>query len=187
VVWREVIRDRVVVKRWGVVEPGRIFRSGQISPYLIRQVLENNRIGMVVDLTGDDPTNDGQPAERQAISELGIDLRKCPLIGDGTGDIRQYAAAVQAIVEAEAAGKPVLIHCSAGAQRTGGTIAAYRILVQGWKPERAWQEMQDYGWDPSGDGVLVEYLNSHMRELAGLLVAADAISEVPDPLPQLPE
>ncbi|WP_339674913.1 hypothetical protein, partial [uncultured Gimesia sp.] len=37
-IWEELLEDRVVAKRFGVVEPGKIYRSGQISSYLIEPV-----------------------------------------------------------------------------------------------------------------------------------------------------
>ena len=34
-VWEEVLEDRLIPKRFGVVVPGSIYRSGQLSPTLI--------------------------------------------------------------------------------------------------------------------------------------------------------
>ena len=31
-VWEDVLEDRLIPKRWGVVEAGAIYRSGQLSP-----------------------------------------------------------------------------------------------------------------------------------------------------------
>lgn len=185
VLWQGVLKDRLVAKRWGAVEEGRIYRSGQLSPYLIGPMLKQHRIQVVVDLTGDDPDNRDQPAERRAIAELGIELHKCPLVGDGTGDIRQYAAAITAIVEARRAGKPVLVHCYAGTQRTGGVVAMYRVLVEHVSPSAALDEMRRYKWDPRRDSILVEYLNDHLGELAALLIEDGVIESVPSPLPVL--
>src|SRR5262245_53661023 len=47
------VRDRFIPKRWGVVEEGKIFRSGQLSAPLVKQVLQNHKIEVVVDLTFD--------------------------------------------------------------------------------------------------------------------------------------
>jgi len=183
VLWQTVLKDRLIAKRWGVVEPGKIYRSGQLSRFLIEPMLRDHRIQIVVDLTGDDPGNRDQPAERAAIEKLGIDLRRCPLWGDGTGDIRQYAAAITAIVEARRANKPVLVHCYAGSQRTGGVIAMYRVLIEGVSPADAVAELREYKWDPNRDQILLDYLNQHLAELAALLVENGVIERIPDPLP----
>lgn len=44
------------------------------------------------------------------------------------------------------AGKPVLIHCYHGADRTGWTIALYRITYENWNKEDALEEMLDGGY-----------------------------------------
>jgi protein tyrosine/serine phosphatase len=38
----------------------------------------------------------------------------------------------------------VLVHCSAGADRTGYIIARYRILEQNWPLEKAYKEMRKF-------------------------------------------
>jgi protein tyrosine/serine phosphatase len=43
------------------------------------------------------------------------------------------------------ANHPIFIHCRRGVDRTGLVIAAYRIQYQGWKAERAYEEMKRYG------------------------------------------
>ena len=41
---------------------------------------------------------------------------------------------------------PVFIHCQAGSDRSGYSIATYRIVNEGWPPHDAIQEMFDYGF-----------------------------------------
>ncbi len=43
-------------------------------------------------------------------------------------------------------GKSVLVHCQAGADRTGTMCAIYRIAVQGWTKEEAIREMTEGGF-----------------------------------------
>src|SRR5262249_3927257 len=116
------LRDRFIPKRWGVVEEGKIYRSGQISRHLIRQMLVTNRIQTVVDLTWDDPNETNHVAELAAIADLGIERKLCPLQSDGTGDVHIYGQAVAEVARAARAGTPVLVHCAAGTQRTGGVV-----------------------------------------------------------------
>jgi protein tyrosine phosphatase (PTP) superfamily phosphohydrolase (DUF442 family) len=137
---------------------------------------------VVVDLMGDDPENAEQPFERAVLERLGVELHKCPLVGDGTGDWREYARAVTAIVRAKEAGRPVLVHCYAGSQRTGGTIALYRLLVRRDDPRAVVNELPRYAWRPDRDRVLLEYLDAHLPEIATELVARGVIEsaiEVP--------
>lgn len=184
--WFGMLRDRIISKRWGVVEEGAIYRSGQLSGHLVKPMLERHGIRVVIDLTEAAPTDWNQQAEQRAIAELGLESHRCPLIGDGTGDIRQYAAAVATIVAAKRDRKPVLVHCHAGAQRTGGVIAAYRLLVERRQsPADVFAELPKYGWQRGRDDVLVDFLNGHMEELAKLLVERHVIDDVPSPIPRL--
>lgn len=183
--WSEVLKYRFVVKRWGVVEPGLIYRSGQISKWLIEDTLVRNGIAVVIDLNGIEEGDIHQPVEIETAKRLGVEHHRLPLSGDGTGDIRQYAEAIRVIHESAQAGRPVLVHCYAGTQRTGGVVACYRMLVQGKPPSEAYAELQEHDWNPRKDRVLLEYVNAHMAELAELLVENGVLKEVPNPLPVL--
>lgn len=184
--YAKVIRERVFPKRWGVVEAGQIYRSGQLHPALIERTLAGNGIDVIVDLNQPEPDNAAQRAEEQAAAKLKIERQLFPLIGDGTGDIEQYAQAIARMVEARRADQTVLVHCSAGTYRTGGVVACYRMLVEGWTPERARDEMLEYRWT-ADDATLPRYLNEHMAELAARLVELGAIEREPQPLPTFPE
>lgn len=168
-IWEELLEDRVVAKRFGVVEPGKIYRSGQISSYLIEPVLNENKIEKVIALNGSDLQKPYLKTEVETAKKLHIDHQVLHLIGDGTGDVEDYAEAVAEIMRCEKAGKPVLVHCAAGAQRTGGVIAAYRMLVQKKTPEAAYQELLQYDWKPHKDQALIDYLNQNLTRLSLLL------------------
>jgi protein-tyrosine phosphatase len=183
-VW-DAVKYRFIAKRFGAVIPGRVYRSGQISKWMLDETIAEHGIAVIVDLQGVDPESEDQKYEIAAAERLGVELLRFPLAGDGTGDIARYADAVEAMAESERADRPVLVHCAAGSQRTGGAIASYRLLVRGDSPEVAFSELKRFEWDP--ESPLVGYLNSHMAELANMLVERGVIESVPDPLPQLPE
>jgi protein tyrosine/serine phosphatase len=185
VVWNNGLRDRLLPKNFGVVEPGKLYRSGQISHWQIEQALKDNGIKVIVALSGHGGKQADLDAELKASSELGIDREVFPLGGDGTGQIEQYAKAIALIDASKKQGKPVLVHCIAGAQRTGGVIATYEMLVEHKPPSEAFVQMREYGHDPTANPHLLEFLNSHMAELAQKLVDRGVISRVPDPVPQL--
>ncbi|WP_339728686.1 dual specificity protein phosphatase family protein [uncultured Gimesia sp.] len=167
--WEEFLEDRLVAKRWGVVEPGIIYRSGQVSSYLIEPMLRENKIEKVIALNGSDLNKPYLKSEVETARKLKIDHQVLYLIGDGTGDIEDYAEAVAEIMRCEKAGKPVLVHCAAGAQRTGGVVAAYRMLVQKKTPEEAYRELLQYDWKPKKDQALIDYLNQNLATLSKLL------------------
>jgi len=43
--------------------------------------------------------------------------------------------------------QPVLVHCQAGADRTGSMCAVYRVVVEGWSKEKALDEMVNGGYN----------------------------------------
>ena len=181
--WEDVLEDRIIPKKWGVVEAGKIYRSGQLSAALVKKTLRKHNIAVIVALNGNVPGDKDQEAEKQAAVELGIEILRFPLGGKGTGDINNYARAIAAIVDAKRKGKPVLVHCSAGAQRPGGVTACYRMLVEKKPPSFAYEEMRRYGWRDKPHQVLLAYINSNMAKLATLLKQMGVIEQVPNPLP----
>jgi protein tyrosine/serine phosphatase len=183
--WHDVIRDRVIPKRWGCVEQGAIYRSGVLSAALIERTLKKNDIQVIVSLTGEKPDDPDHIAEMRTAEKLGIELHRFGLGGDGTGDIEHYAQAIAAIVKAKQEGKPVQVHCAAGTQRTGGVVACYRLLVLGDPKEDVLREMRAYDWDPKGNPKLIPYVNENMHTLSTRLVELGVIESVPDPLPLL--
>ena len=183
--WDLVLKDRLATKHWGVVEQGLIYRSGRLPLDRAQATLANHHIRVLIDLTENKPSNRFQPKERAAAKALGIEYHNFPLIGDGTGDIAHYANAIAVMLQARREGKPVLIHCAAGAQRTGGVVAAYRVLVEQKSPDEARAELKRYGWKPGKDQVLLNYLNGNMAKLAELLLALQVIDTIPHPLPVL--
>jgi protein tyrosine/serine phosphatase len=183
--WSLVLRDRLVPKRFGTVVAGKVFRSGQISRFLIEGVVARHDIGTIIDLNGLDPADADQRAELEVSEAKGICHVRFPLRGDATGPIERYAGAVQAIVVSEREGRPVLVHCAAGSQRTGACVSFYRLLVRHDSPESVYRELVSYGWDPRSNRVLLDYVNGHMHELAQLLVERHTIDREPTPLPVL--
>jgi protein tyrosine/serine phosphatase len=183
--WEKGLKPRVVARKFGVVEPGSIYRSGQLSRFVVTDVLRENRIGTIIFLSGDRAEQPDVEAEVDAAKQLEIDRYNYPLRGDGTGDIRQYARALQTMVDSQRAFKPVLVHCSAGSQRTGAAIAFYRLLVQNRPSAEVYAELRQWEYDPAHNPKLVPYVNAHMGELARLLVARKVIERVPDRLPTL--
>jgi protein tyrosine/serine phosphatase len=179
----DAVKYRFIPKRFGVVVPGEIYRSGQISQYQFTPTIRTHGIDVVIDLNGVDPTDVDQAAEIAAYDALGIENHRFKLEGNGTGVVENYVNAIAMLAECHRAGKSVLVHCHAGTQRTGSVVAAYRVLVLGESPQAAFSELAQYGWDADSDQVLLLYLNGHMRHVAEELAARGVIGRVPDPIP----
>ncbi len=183
VVWNNGLEDRLFPKRWGVVEAGQIFRSGRIHPALMEETLRKNGVKAIVNLCGKDKHAD---AEAAVGGKLGIDITYVPMSGDGTADAVRYAAAVGKIIEMRKAGKPVLVHCAAGTQRTGGVVAVYRLLVEKASPAEVLKEMTRFGWRAGqNENRLPRFINDNLPAIAKLLADQGAIPAVPAPIPVL--
>ncbi len=143
-----------VPKNLGVVEPGLIYRSGQIQDQLIEGVLRDHGIRAVVNLQGEEPGNPDQVAEGAAIAAIAapeLESFRFPMGGNGVGAVETYARAVEQLAIAAREQRPTLTHCAAGAQRTGDTVACYRLLVRGDDPADVYAEALRYDWHPRKD------------------------------------
>jgi protein-tyrosine phosphatase len=166
--WYGALRYRFVAKRFGEVTP-IVHRSGQISEHMIGPVIEAHGIRRIVDLTEAEFMPEGKIKEREIAKEKGIEVLNFPLVGDGTGDVELYAKAVAAVIESERRGESVLVHCAAGTYRTGGVVACFRILYQGWTIDEAMRECEDYNWNPE-ERKMPEYLEANLPKIRAYLV-----------------
>jgi protein tyrosine/serine phosphatase len=61
---------------------------------------------------------------------------------------------------------PVFVHCAGGKHRTGVMTAVYRMSVDGWGVEQAYQEMKQYHFYTSwGHGCYKDYVYDYYRGL----------------------
>lgn len=168
--WYAGLRNYFIPDNFGVVEPGKIYRSAQIHRRILRQTLLDNNIKVIVDLSQEDSPD--ALAEKQIAADLGIERIAIPgLNGKGVGDPSAYPEAIRAIVNANRQGKPVLVHCQSGAQRTGGTIAIYRMLVQGRDEAQAFAEAREFHYRPSQNPHLLPFIEQHLGEWKAKLEA----------------
>ena len=182
--WVQWGQDVLIVRKWGVVQQGLVFRSGQISSWRIEGILKDNHIARVVSLSGEDEDADAT-FERKTCERLAVDRKVFMMSGDGVASAEMYADAVAAIVESRKIGNPVLVHCHSGSQRTGAVVTLYRLLVLGDTPAKAREELLRYGHDPDRNPKLIRYVNQQMPEVARRLAAKGVIAGVPNPLPRL--
>lgn len=130
--------ERFWPKRWGVVQDGAIYRSGEPTPSATRRVVARHGIRTIIDLGAHTP---GTPEETTAATlaeELGVKRYRFGLIGDATGDPNDYVLALRILNDP--AHQPVWVHCAAGSERTGCLVALHRVIREGWTPEDAYAE-----------------------------------------------
>lgn len=181
--WNSYWKEHFFPKRLVRVHEG-LWRSGQISASLVRDVLADKQIGLVIDLSYPNMGDPDQLAEQQAVDELAIQHLRLPMNGSGEGELSDYADALEALALAERENTAALVHCRAGARRTAGIVASYQVLVKRMPPEEAYRELDRYGARPVADSPLLPFLNDNMEQLAMLLAERKVIEAVPDPLPR---
>lgn len=153
--WVHVLEPNLNPKNFGVVTQGRIYRSGDLTPGAIESIVNDHCVRTVVDLGAHHPGSPGEQREQQTLDALGIERVSLRLFGDAQGDPNEYVKALRVMTDPERG--PVLVHCAAGAQRTGAAVALYRMLIEGTSLDDAMLEAQQYRHDPVD--------NPHLREM----------------------
>lgn len=158
------LRHEFTPRNFGVVEPGCIFRSGRLTPRMLRRVRDQHRVRTVIDL-GAYP--EGTPDEllmQRTAAELGLTRYVMRgVFGNATGNPNVYLHAVRLL--ADPANHPVLIHCAAGAERTGAAVILFRHLVQGKPIDEVYDEALRFRHDPAKNGEMRTYVEEHAEAI----------------------
>jgi protein tyrosine/serine phosphatase len=73
----------------------------------------------------------------------------------------------------DSANWPVFVHCAGGRHRTGVLVAVYRMVVDGWNADRAYEEMKKFKFYTSwGHGGMKDYVYDFYRTLTDRLALA---------------
>ncbi len=156
---------------FGVVEDGKIYRSGQLYPRRLEKIIAKHGIRTI--LHGHVPELSEQDANRftSVIAEHGVKLVQILMPGDGRGNFEQYDEALAILRDRD--NLPALVCCARGTHRTGAMVAAYRVLEQGWDGEDALKEMEQYRFRPrphrykGSEHPLVPHLREYFRVRTG--------------------
>lgn len=155
---RETARGnlRVDIKNFGQVND-HIYRGGQPKDDDFRQLAAVG-IKTIVDLRGDYESDARTSAEQAGLRY--INLPMAPKHYPQADAAQRFLDIVN-----DQANWPVYVHCAGGKHRTGVMIAAYRIAVDGWDIERAYQEMKDFDFYTSmGHGCYKDYIYDYYRD-----------------------
>lgn len=134
-----------------VVEDGRLYRCGQLTPDGFARVVRELGVGTVVSLR--DTKDDNQEYENQFEEDVcqaaNVRYERFPSLkwaaADGSMPLMTNVQKFLALMDDKDVPKPVLVHCFAGIHRTGAHVAAYRVARQGWTTAEAMAELQSMG------------------------------------------
>jgi len=167
-------RHFIFPKRFFEVVPGRIYRSGYLEQGPLRRVIDQHGLKTVLALLNDEPEDPDQQRENRILAEKGVKLIRIGMPGNGLADFDLLDQA--ATMLADASTHPVLVHCSAGVNRTGAVVAAWRMKYCGWDPDRAIDEAQRCGWSPWKNPELRDHLREYHRTRVASSQPASAAS-----------
>lgn len=126
-------------KNFGVVVPGRIYRSAQPGYHELEKVQRETGIKAIINLRGKHVFKDDWRCreESQCAEDKGIKLIVIEF-GNSPSDerIKELLAALD-----DEKNYPLLIHCAQGIERTGIAVAVYRMERMGWTSGQAVREM----------------------------------------------
>jgi hypothetical protein len=160
-------------KRLRILDPGRVYRSGQMTAEGFADAVESLHIRTVVNLQDDFPDPDidesflspRKEKESELCRRLGVryvcikpDLVPLTTVPD------QRPAAIEEFLRLcdDPSTYPMLIHCRAGLNRTGCFAALYRMEYQGWTTAEAFAEMIDLGFGTSTCTSSNAYVNQYV-------------------------
>jgi len=150
-------------KRFGVVEPGAIYRSGEPTVGATEAVVRRHGIRTIIDLGAHTPGTPEEKLAQRAADSLGVTRYRFGLIGDATGDPNDYVLALRII--SDPANQPVWFHCAAGSERTGCLAALYKTIHQGVPLDEAYAESLRYDHDTADNPHLRAMLDRWLPEI----------------------
>lgn len=184
VLWQKVLKDHFVIRNFGVVEEGKIYRSGRLTEGTLEKVHDGYHIKTIVDFGAYPPGSPQEKTEAEFAQRNGIKRVVLSLYGDGTGNPNAYVEALKLMTDP--ASQPVLVHCSAGAQRTGVAVMLYRNLYQNVPMETAYTEAQDFRHDPKRNRAFWPYITKWHDPIADALKKGTPIPGIPPPRADTP-
>jgi uncharacterized protein (TIGR01244 family) len=116
------------------VEDGAVYRSGQLSGAELSSRIRENGILTIINLRGDNVGSAWYDDEIRASAAAGVQHIDFPISADRELTREEV---VQLAKFLERSNQPILIHCKAGADRSGLVSALYKLLIKNRPPEEA--------------------------------------------------
>lgn len=161
--WFAKLRHDVFPENFGVVKDHAVYRSADLTPAATVRVHDEYKIKTIVDLGAFEPGSVKERLAEETALALGVERHVFRLEGDGTGNPNAYVDALR--IMTDPAKQPVLVHCAAGAQRTGACIVLYRNLIEGVPFNAAYDESLRYGHNPRKNVRMRPYLTKWIDQI----------------------
>lgn len=160
-------------KRLRTVEPGRFYRSGQLTAEGFADAVRRFGIRTIVNVQEDvtDPViwrswlDRRTVRESEVCKELGIRyVQLSPDLLPAGSDPKAQPLVLEPFLELLDREEvyPVLIHCKAGLHRTGLLAAVYRMEYNGWSRLEAFRELRAHGFGDWKSTSLNPYVDQYL-------------------------
>jgi tyrosine-protein phosphatase SIW14 len=156
-------------KRFRVVTPGKLYRSGESTAAGFRDAVRQFRLRTIINLQDEYPDPDlpldylgtGTVKESELCRELGVRyvylppdlISKKRVPAERPGAIDRFLELLD-----DPSIYPVLIHCRAGLHRTGVMAAVYRMEYEHYSRDDALREMRDHGFGEFNSTAANDYI-----------------------------
>jgi protein tyrosine/serine phosphatase len=128
------------------VEQGVIYRSGQLSGTQFQSRIKENGIRTVINLRGNNAGRSWYDDEMKASALTGVQHIDFPL---SSGKELTDDQLIKLTALLRDSPRPLLIHCEAGADRSGLASALYELVIAKRAPEEVWPQLSfRYGHFP---------------------------------------
>lgn len=117
----------------GVIAPGRAYRSSTPGGW-VGDVIREHELASILNLRGGEADAGWYVREVRGAREAGVDFYDLPLSAVRRPTRRELLLLIDVLA---AARPPILMHCRAGADRTGLASSLYKLYVLGEPPEAA--------------------------------------------------
>lgn len=121
-----------------IVDEGRWYRSAQLSPQELRARAERHGLVSIINLRGARPGEDWYDEELQVVEELNLEHVDVEWTVRAIPTRRELLRFLDAVADLP---RPALVHCQAGADRTGLASALYGMIELGWDRNEALSQL----------------------------------------------
>jgi protein tyrosine phosphatase (PTP) superfamily phosphohydrolase (DUF442 family) len=156
---------RTVWTNFGVVIPGRLYRSNHPTPGGLARLVRRHGIRTVINLRG--ASGNGSDAlSREAAARLGVAFVDAPL---SSGHAPSRERLLDLIAALRGAAEPVLVHCKSGADRAGFAAGLFCLLHGGSAADALGHLSLRHGHlRRSRAGILDAFFLAYRREAEGV-------------------